>query len=92
MTHHRSINEAGWGAWVDSDYIPHIPLIRDVRPPRPKRHKARRWVVERTISWLSRCRGILIRWENKAANYLGLLKLACALLWFRRYRQLVARS
>ena len=47
-----------------------------------------RWVVERTISWLARCRGILIRWEKKAANYLGLLKLACALLWFRRYHRL----
>ncbi len=44
--------------------------------------------IERTISWLSRCRGILIRWEKKAANYLGLLELACALLWFRRYNRL----
>ena len=81
-------NDDGWGACVDHDYIPHIALIRDDRPPRPQRHPARRWVVERTISWLSRCRGILIRWEKKAANYLGLLKLACALLWFRRYHRL----
>src|SRR5919108_5599076 len=74
-------NDDGWRACVDHDYIPHIALIRDERPPRPKRHPARRWVVERTLAWLSRCRGILIRWEKKAANYLGLLKLACALLW-----------
>jgi transposase len=85
-------NEDGWGACVDFDYIPHIALIRDERPPRPKRHPARRWVVERTLAWLSTCRGILIRWEKKAANYLGLLKLACGLLWFRRYARLVGQS
>jgi transposase len=48
----------------------------------------RRWVVERTLAWLSKCRGILIRWAKKPENYLGLLKLACALLWFRRYHRL----
>jgi putative transposase len=40
--------------------------------------------VERTLAWLSKCRAILVRWDKKAQNYLGLLKLACALLWFRR--------
>jgi putative transposase len=81
-------NETGWGACVDFEYEPHIALIRPVRPLRPKRHPARRWVVERTLAWLSKCRGILIRWEKKPENYLGLLKLACGLLWFRRYHRL----
>jgi putative transposase len=81
-------NDDGWGACVDHQYEPHIALIRDQRPPRPTRHKPRRWVVERTIAWLHQCRGLLIRWEREAANYLGLLKLACALLWFRRYHRL----
>lgn len=49
-----------------------------------KRYPARRWVVERTLAWLSKCRAILVRYEKKAANFLGLLQLACALLWFRR--------
>jgi transposase len=44
--------------------------------------------IERTLAWLSNCRAILIRWDKKAANYLGLLKLACALIWFRRYNRL----
>jgi len=83
-------NEAGWGACVDHDYEPHIALIRAARPERPKRYKPRRWVVERTLSWLSKLRGILIRWEKKAENYLGMLQLACALLWFRRYDRLTA--
>jgi hypothetical protein len=29
-----------------------------------KRHPARRWVVERTLAWLSKCRAILIRYEE----------------------------
>ena len=67
---------------------PCAALIRDLRPPRPTRYKPRRWVVERTLAWLSMCRGILIRWEKKSANYLGMLKLACGLIWFRRYHRL----
>lgn len=49
-------------------------------------------VVERTLAWLSKCRAILIRWDKKACNYLGLLKLACTLLWFRRYYRLALSS
>ena len=49
-----------------------------------KRYPARRWVVERTLAWLSKCRAILVRYDKKATNFLGLLQLACALLWFRR--------
>jgi putative transposase len=81
-------NETGWGACIDHDYIPHIALIRDERPRRPIQHKPRRWVVERTIAWLHQCRSLLIRWEKQSANYLGFLKLACGLLWFRRYHRL----
>jgi putative transposase len=46
-------------------------------------YKARRWVVERTHSWMNRFRRILIRWEKKAENYLGLLHLVCALVTYR---------
>ena len=81
-------NDTGWEAAIDAGYDPHIAMIRDRRPPRSKRHKARRWVVERTLAWLSKCRGLLVRYEKKAENYLGLLKLACGLIWFRRYLRL----
>jgi putative transposase len=81
-------NAPGYGACIDHDYQPHIALIRDERPERPHEHPSRRWVVERTLAWLSMCRGLLIRWEKKSANYLGMLKLACGLLWFRRYHRL----
>ena len=49
-----------------------------------KTHPARRWVVERTLSWLSKCRGLLGRYDKKASNFLGLLQLACGLLWYPR--------
>ena len=41
--------------------------------------KARRWVVERTHSWLNRFRGLLIRWCKKPENYLAMLHFSlCA--------------
>jgi len=46
-------------------------------------YRARRWVVERTHSWMNRFRRILVRWEKKPANYLGLLHLVCALITYR---------
>jgi putative transposase len=45
--------------------------------------RARRWVVERTDSWMNRFRRILIRWEKKAENYLALLHFACAWITYR---------
>ena len=48
--------------------------------------RARRWVVERTHSWMNRFRRILIRWDKKPANYLAFLHFACALIAFRAAR------
>ena len=47
--------------------------------------KARRWVVERTHSWMNRFRRVLTRWEKKPENYLALLHLVCAIITFRCY-------
>src|SRR5690606_12016538 len=84
-------NPSGRRAAADHKYIPHIRRIGEEKlgGRGQKRRPARRWVVERTLSWLSKCRGILVRYEKKACNYLGVLKLACALLWFRRLWKLV---
>lgn len=46
-------------------------------------YRARRWVVERTHSWLNRFRRLLIRWEKKKDNYVAMLHLACAFISFR---------
>lgn len=78
-------NPTGRQAVADHGYVPHIrPIGETAVPEGEKRYPARRWVVERTLAWLSKCRAILIRWDKKACNYLALLKLACALLWYRR--------
>lgn len=45
--------------------------------------RARRWVVERTHSWMNRFRRILIRWDKKPENYIAFLHFACALVAFR---------
>jgi putative transposase len=69
------------------DYTPHIRRIGEEKLDAggERRYPARRWVVERTLAWLSKCRGLLIRYEKYADNYLALLQCACALLWYRRY-------
>ena len=46
--------------------------------------KARRWVVERTHSWMNRFRGILIRWSKKAENYIALLHMSFAFIIYHR--------
>ena len=45
--------------------------------------RARRWVVERSHSWMKRFRRILIRWDKKPENYLAFLHFACALVALR---------
>ena len=50
---------------------------------RSARFKARRWVSERTHSWMNRFRRILIRWEKKPENYLGLLHMTLACISFQ---------
>jgi len=47
-------------------------------------YRARRWVCERTHSWMNRFRRLLIRWEKKVANYHALLYLACANIVWKR--------
>lgn len=45
--------------------------------------KARRWVVERSHSWLNRFRRLLVRWEKKPEHYLAFLHFAGGLIAFR---------
>jgi putative transposase len=47
-------------------------------------YQAHRWVVERTHSWLNRCRRLLVRWEKRVELYLAFVHLACAQLLFAK--------
>jgi hypothetical protein len=51
-------------------------------------YRARRWVVERTHSWLNRFPRLLIRREKKVENYVATLHFACAWITFRAPRVL----
>jgi putative transposase len=64
-------------------YIPHVPQ-KGVPPPRRKtQRRARRWVVERTHSWMNNFRKLRVRYEKKASNFEGLLHLAIAIICWR---------
>ena len=82
-------NEPSRAVLAERGYTEHIRRIGEEKKDEAgqKTHPARRWVVERTFSWLCRWRGLLVRWEKKPENYLANLKLACALLWIRRAYQ-----
>jgi putative transposase len=55
------------------------PVTRDQVPG----DRARRWVVERTPSWMNRFRRLLVRWEKKVPNYKAVLHFACAWITYR---------
>lgn len=84
-------NPTGHATVAAYQYTPHIRRIGEEKrdPAGEKTYPARRWVVERTFAWLSKCRGLLVRYEKKAVNFLGLLQLACALIWLRRRARLI---
>jgi len=67
-------------------YVPHVrPRGEEALSKKAgRRHPARRWVVERTISWLNRFRKLAIRFEKLAASHEALLEIACALIVFRQ--------
>jgi putative transposase len=73
-------------------YTAHIPVKKKRHEQAPKAkdpmkkipgYRARRWVVERTHSWMNRFRRLLIRWEKKPKNYRGFLHFACAWITLR---------
>ena len=53
----RTCAASGRRSWICSTGEPRFP--------------ARRWVVERTLAWLSKCRALLVRYDKHAANFLG---------------------
>lgn len=77
--HIRQLVESIYG------YIPHVRSRgEEQKSIRTRRIKARRWVVERTHSWMNRFRSILVRWDKKVNNHIGGLHLASAYISFKR--------
>lgn len=69
---------------VSRGYTPHIRHRGEGRIMAKNVHRVRRWVVERTNSWHNRFRKLLVRYEKKVENYLGLVQLACCVIVYRR--------
>ena len=87
-------NTTGHRTVADYGYVGHIRRIGEEKLDEAgqKTHPARRWVVERTLAWLSKFRSVLVRYEVKSENYLGLVKLACILIWTRIWHRLKAQT
>ena len=50
---------------------------------RALRRYSRRWKIERLFAWLQNYRRLIVRWEHRLENFLGMLHLACALILMR---------
>jgi transposase len=62
---------------------------RRVRPAtqdgRPLRRYRRRWIIERTISWLQSFRRLVTRYEYYSCLFHSFAKLACMMIVLRRF-------
>jgi putative transposase len=96
----KTLLDAGYDNQTSRDVVKEHHYRGHIRPAREgqrsqkekKKYPPRRWVVERAFGWLSKCRGLLVRYEKRSENYLGLLQFACALYWYRRLRAATADS
>ena len=68
------------------NFTPHIRSrgeeARDLRNDLGER--TRRWVVERTHTWITRYRALLIRWSKKSVNHDALLMFCFALITWQQ--------
>jgi transposase len=76
---------------LDDEGIEMIAPHRASRKPknatqdgRPLRRYARRWKVERAISWIQNFRRLCIRYEKSTAMFKGFLHLGCAFILLRQ--------
>jgi len=63
---------------------PHNPTRKHkTQDARKLRRYRRRWKIERLFAWILRFRRIVTRYEVRAENFLGLLHLACLVIYLR---------
>jgi transposase len=64
---------------------PHNPTHKKTQDARKLRRYRRRWLIERFWSWLMKWRRLVIRYEHKAENFLGLVQVACIVILLRAF-------
>jgi transposase len=63
---------------------PHHPTRKTkTQDGRPLRRYKRRWMIERVFAWLQNFRRLVTRFERKAQNFLGFVRLGCVLILLR---------
>ena len=83
----------------DSNPARALLMKREIEPIIPKRRNnkkathqdgrklrryKRRWIIERTNSWLQNFRRLVVRYERKVRNFEALVHMACALVALKR--------
>ena len=83
----------------DSNAIRALLVKRAIEPIIPKRRKnrvathqdgrklrryRRRWIIERTNSWLQNFRRLVVRYEHSVTNFTALVHMACALVTLKK--------
>lgn len=83
----------------DSNEARALLVKRDIEPLIPRRRNntvathqdgrrlrryKRRWIIERTNSWLQNFRRLVVRYERTVKNFEALVHLACALITLKR--------
>ena len=78
--------EAAKEVVLQRHYTPHVKQRREEAEAKRTQpgFKARRWVVERTHSWMNRFRKLLVSFEKTEFSYNGLLCLAAATICWRQ--------
>jgi transposase len=66
---------------TDEEWAHVAPVIPPAKPGGNKRtvdvREVMRWIVERTLAWLNRCRRLSKDWENLNRTALAFLRLRC---------------
>ena len=83
--------DAGYDYDVVREIVKELGFTPHIRPrgkeaeaiQREPGFKARRWVVERTHSWMNRFRRLLVRWEKRDDTYLAMVHLALGIITWR---------
>lgn len=65
-----------------------VPHRRNRKKPRTQdgrqlRRYKRRWKIERLFAWLGNFRRLVVRYERRVENYLGLVRLGCIVILLR---------
>jgi putative transposase len=72
------------GIALEKGWIAHVRSRGEEKEEKMAGKSPKRWVVERTHSWMNQYRRLLIRWEKQDALYLGFLQLAFCYLILER--------